>query len=127
MENLHIQGEKNTYYIPTVNFSAETGICELKGESYLENTFEFYEKLEEWMKEFFKSKKALTLNIGLTYFNTASSKSILDLLNLVKGYEIEGGKVSVNWYLEKWDDDMKQEVEDFIDDSGLEINTQQLA
>lgn len=127
MENLQIKGEKNTYYIPTVDFSAETGICELKGESYLENTFEFYEKLESWLKEFFKLKKPLILNIGLSYFNTASSRSIIDLLLLIKGFQDDGGKVTVNWYLENWDDDMKQEVEDFTEDSGLEINTHQLS
>jgi hypothetical protein len=123
MENLVIKGEKNTFYTPTVVFSAETGVCELKGESYLENTFEFYKQLENWMKKFSSSRKPITLNIALTYFNTSSSRSILDLLLILKEYEKSGGKVDVTWKLEDWDDDMKAEVEDFISDSGLSIVT----
>ena len=123
MDNLIIKGEKNTFYTPTVMFSAETGICELAGESYLENTFEFYKKLEDWLKEFSSTKKPIVLNIALTYFNTSSSRSILDLLLIMKEYQNAGGNVSVNWKLENWDDDMKLEVEDFASDSGLEIKT----
>lgn len=124
MDNLRIQGEKNTFFIPTVDFSAETGVCVLKGESYLEDTFSFYQKLENWFKEFVKTKKPITFNIGLSYFNTSSSRSILDLLMVLKKYEDDGGSVTVNWHLENWDDDMKLEVEDFSADSGLTINTE---
>lgn len=123
MEDLLIQGEKGTYFIPTVEFSAKSGVCVLKGESYLEDTFTFYQKLEEWLKEFATTGKPITFNIGLSYFNTASSRSLLDLLTILKQYEEAGGKVTVNWELESWDDDMKQEVEDFSEDSGLTINT----
>ena len=44
MENLYIQGSKGVYFVPTVNFNAETGICELSGESYLEETYSRYTK-----------------------------------------------------------------------------------
>src|SRR5688500_14906468 len=111
MENILIKGEKNTFYIPTVSFVAETGICELSGESYLEDTFEFYQPLENWLKEYTQTvKKPITLNIGLTYFNTASSKSILELLLVLKNYAANGGEVEVNWFTKSWDEDMKQEI-----------------
>jgi hypothetical protein len=122
MENLVIKGEKNTFFIPTVDFSADSGVCVLKGESYLEDTFNFYQRLENWLKEYTALRKPLTFNIGLSYFNTASSRSILDMLMILKQYEESGGQVAVNWKLENWDDDMKQEIEDFSADSGLTIN-----
>lgn len=124
MENLFIQGEKNTFFIPTVKFSAETGVCEILGESYLEDTFAFYQQLENWIKEYISTvNKPITLNIGLSYFNTSSSRSILDLLMILKEYVDKGGEVKVNWFLENWDEDMKQEVEDFAEDCGIAINT----
>jgi hypothetical protein len=123
MENLEIKGSTGTYLTPTVNFSAESGVCELKGESYHEDTFEFYNQLGSWVEKFIAEvKKPLTLNINLTYFNTASSRGILDLLNIVKGYEDQGGKVVVNWYYNNWDEDMLEEIEDMAEDSGLNIN-----
>ena len=121
MKDLNIKGEKGTFFIPNVHFSAETGICELSGESYLEDTFTFYQPLMDWVKEYIQTQKPLTLNVGLTYFNTASSRSILDLLQVLKEYEGNGGTVSVNWTVQDWDEDMQQEVEDFSMDTDLPI------
>jgi len=125
MENLKIIGEKNVFFIPTVNFSVETGICELDGESYLENTFAFYAPLLKWLEDYMiHVNKPLTFNFGLIYFNTSSSRSILDILNMLKQYEKQGGSVTVNWKIRDWDEDLKQEIEDFSIDSDLTIHTQ---
>lgn len=127
MNDLIISGEKGTFFIPHVNFSADTGICELQGESYLEDTFTFYQPLIDWIKEYTKTQKPVILNIGLTYFNTASSRSILDLLETLKEYDENGGTVSVNWTVQDWDEDMKQEIEDFSMDADLAINSINIA
>jgi hypothetical protein len=125
MEDLKIVGEKNIFFIPNVNFCVETGICELDGESYLENTFEFYAPLLKWLEDYMiYVNKPLTFNFSLNYFNTASSRSILDILNILKQYEKHGGTVTVNWRVRDWDQDMKQDIEDFSFDSNLAIHTQ---
>jgi hypothetical protein len=41
---------------------------------------------------------------------------------ILKQYQESGGHVTVSWKLENWDEDMKQEIEDFSADSGLTIN-----
>ncbi len=123
MEDLKIKGEKGTFFIPNVYFNAATGNCELIGESYLENTFAFYQPLIDWIKEYSTSVQGpVTLNFGLTYFNTASSRSILDLLITLKEYEEKGGDVTVNWSVQAWDEDMRQEIEDFSADADLPVN-----
>lgn len=122
MEDLKIKGEKGTFFVPNIHFSAKTGICEVQGESYLEDTFTFYQPLVDWIKEFASTQQPITLNVGLTYFNTASSRSILDLLEALKAYEETGGQVKVNWTVKDWDEDMQQEVEDFAMDADLPIN-----
>ncbi|SKC63647.1 DUF1987 domain-containing protein [Ohtaekwangia koreensis] len=125
MEDLKIIGEKNIFFIPNVNFSVETGICELEGESYLENTFQFYAPLLKWLEDYMVHvNKPITFNFGLSYFNTSSSRSILDILNTLKQYEQQGGSVTVNWRIRDWDQDMKQDVEDFSIDANLPIHTQ---
>ena len=68
--------------------------------------------------------KPITFHFGLTYFNTSSSRSILDNLNTLKQYEQQGGSVTVNWRIRDWDQDMKQDVEDFSIDANLPIHTQ---
>ncbi len=123
MENLHIDGYQNSFYIPEVDFNAQTGVCSLSGQSYLEHTSKFYLQLLKWLKEYFTTKKAIQFNIKLTYYNTSSSRSILDILDLLKIYEEEGGEVEVNWFCQESDYEVVQEeVDDFTEESELEIN-----
>jgi hypothetical protein len=123
MEDLIIEGEKGTYLSPDVHFSAETGICEIKGESYQEETFEFFNKLTAWLNEYTeKAKKPITFNFKLSYFNTSSSRAILDMLAILKKYKDAGGQVEVNWYYLESDDNMLEEAEDFQADAGLNFN-----
>ncbi len=122
LENLEIEGKSSTFFIPTVSFNAQTGYCKIEGESYLENTWEFYDKLTNWLKAYAEQKKPIAFNFKLTYFNTSSSKGILDILFFLKEYEAEGNPVTVNWYYPEDDEDNLAEAEDFIADSELEMN-----
>jgi len=122
MENIHIVGSHDVFFVPSVNFDAETGICELAGESYLEETVEFYTPLIQWLKTYIEEEaRPITFNIKLTYFNTSSSRCILDILNILKIYEENGGTVIVNWYFDPDDSDMEEEIEDYMIDSELKI------
>lgn len=122
LTSLMIEGEKGTFYIPHVHFDVETGHCLMEGESYLENTWEFYEKLLSWIKAFAESKRPIQFDFKLSYFNTSSSKGILQLLEFLEAYEAEGGKVCINWYYPAHDEDLKEEAEDFMIDTNLNIN-----
>ncbi len=123
MQNLEINGSHGEYEVPTVFFNAETGICELQGESYLEKTAEFYDRLLAWLDNYItEMNKPITFNFRLTYFNTSSSKRILYILLKLKEYEDNGGEVTTNWYYDEDDTDMEEEVEDFRIISNLEIN-----
>jgi hypothetical protein len=123
MENLSIKGSHGTFFTPTVNFSA-SGVCEISGESYLEESFEFYDGLIKWIDSYFgEGAKSIELSFRLTYFNTSSSRAILDLLTSLKRHQDSGRDVTVNWYYPDPDnDEMKMEAEDYIDETGLEIN-----
>ena len=121
LESLNIEGKSGTFFVPSVSFDMNTGNCRLEGESYLENTWEFYDKLTNWLKQYTETKQAITFSFKLTYFNTSSSKGILDILFLLKDYELAGGEVNVKWHYPEDDEDNLAEAEDFIADSELEM------
>lgn len=123
MENLVITGNSNIYLIPQVHFDATTGNCEIVGESYLEETKEFYQKLVKWLQDYMTEVKGnITLSIKLTYFNTSTSRCLLDIFRILKSYQLQKHEVTVNWYVKHEEDFSVEEVEDFIVNSGLMIN-----
>ncbi|MDF9799947.1 hypothetical protein OKW21_005210 [Catalinimonas alkaloidigena] len=122
LKSLSIKGEKGTFYVPDVYFNAESGHCLIEGESYLENTWTFFGDLLNWLKVFTETKKPIVFDFKLSYFNTSSSKGILQLLEFLQTYEEEGGQVTVNWYYPEHDEDLREEAEDFMIDTNLNIN-----
>lgn len=122
MDNLYININPELVFYPVVKFDYSTGICEISGESYMENASIFYEPVINWLREFTRKKKPVTFNIKLIYFSTRSSKYILDILDILKAHKKEGYNVIVNWYYKKDDSEMLKEIDEFTSESGIEIN-----
>lgn len=126
MEDINIKGYHGSYYIPTVYFDSKTGNCEISGESYLEDTLEFYSPLLKWLDEFLaKEDTSIDFNFKLKYYNTSSSKCIVDMLVLFKQYKDQGKNVEVNWFYNSQSEDAEEEieeVEDFMLETGLKLN-----
>ncbi|MCE3296291.1 MAG: protein of unknown function DUF1987-containing protein [Crocinitomicaceae bacterium] len=111
MENLILEGSAKT---PSVTFNSNEGKLELKGRSIPENSVEFYKPLNDWIDSYGNSPKAQTVvDIKLEYFNTSSSKCILDLFKKLEGINGKGTEVSINWYFEEDDEDMEEAGEDY--------------
>lgn len=112
MDKLIITGSAKT---PTVSFESETGIVELKGRSIPENAIEFFKPLVDWLEEYSKESKKITkANIQLEYFNTSSSKCILDIFKKLESINKQEDKdVVINWYYEEDDEDMLEAGEDY--------------
>lgn len=122
MKSLIIEASSETPYYPAVNFDGSNGVCEISGESYMEESYKFYTPLINWIRTYSSEfKKPITLNIRLSYFNTSSSRLILDMLDLLRKYKDSGGNAQVNWYYDPEDPDVKDEVEDFEIESGIDI------
>ncbi|MBA7541416.1 hypothetical protein ES705_33729 [subsurface metagenome] len=111
MEHISIEGSPKT---PTVKFDASEGIIEIKGRSIPENSIEFYKPLVDWLEEYKKNPLPLTkVNIQLEYFNTSSSKCILDVFKKLEAIHKAKHDVEVNWYYEEDDEDMLEAGEDY--------------
>lgn len=122
MENLKINVTSEFIYYPDIDFNYTTGICEISGESYMEETYKFYMPLIEWIKNYISENKPIVFNVKLVYFNTSSSKFLLEIFTILKRYFDEGGAVTVNWYYRITDPDMLKEINEFIDETGIKIN-----
>jgi len=111
MENFHIDGSPKT---PTINFDGETGVLEFRGRSIPENSVEFYAPINEWLENYKNSPKQSTIvDMRLEYFNTSSSKCILDFFKRLEEMNGKGTNVVVNWYFEREDEDMAEAGEDY--------------
>ena len=122
MENLEIVVKPGSHFKPSVSLNAETGLCEIAGESYLEEATLFYKPIYDWLQEYIKTNKSILFNFRLSYVNTSSSKHVLFILRLLKDYEESGGDVVANWYIEPGDTDTEEDVEDYTIISGLKIH-----
>ncbi len=108
MEDIRIEGTPKT---PSVVFDTKGGSLEIKGRSIPENSIEFYKPLIDWIESYSQAPQTKTiLNIQLEYFNTSSSKCILDLF---KKLEAINNEITINWYYEEDDEDMLEAGEDY--------------
>lgn len=119
MENLILEGSSGPHFRPYINFNAKTGVCEISGESHLEDAFAFYKILQDWIEAF--EGYQLIFRFKLTFFNTSSSKGILNLMKSLKKRVDEGLPVQVVWYYPKENYDLKAEAEDYMEDINMQI------
>ncbi len=108
MENLKIEGSAKT---PTIEFNA-SGTLLLKGRSIPENSIEFYKPILDWIESYGSAPQANTeVNVQLEYFNTSSSKCILDVFKKLE--TLSSTSIEINWYYEEDDEDMLEAGEDY--------------
>jgi hypothetical protein len=111
MEPIIIEGTPKT---PSVKFDASEGIFEIKGRSIPENSVEFYKPLNEWLDNYMQVPLGTTVvNIRLEYFNTSSSKCILDVFKRLEAIHKSKHDVEINWFYEEDDEDMLEAGEDY--------------
>ncbi len=109
---------KSTKYTPQILFDSSTNTLIIKGESYPENTFEFYRPCFEWLNAYFELPESplLVINVELIYFNSSSSKILFNLFDLLDATAKKGNKVSVNWIYDEEDEDYLEFGEEFAED-----------
>ena len=113
MESLVLQPTAHT---PSVSLNPSTGIFEFKGRSTPENSVEYYDPIFKWLDQYVASPSLKTIvNLQFEYFNTSSSKCILDVLKKFVKLHNAGGDVKIHWFYEEEDDDMKEAGEDYSD------------
>ena len=111
MEELVIEGSPKT---PTIKFNPSTGHLLVSGRSIPENSIEFYKPLIDILEEYNGNSQANTkVDIQLEYFNTSSSKCILDVFKKLEAINSGSSEVVINWFYEEDDEDMLEAGEDY--------------
>jgi hypothetical protein len=115
MEILKIESTK---YTPEIYFDAEKNILSIRGESYPENTADFYAPVFSWLKRYLKQagNETITVHIELAYFNSSSSKILLDFFDMFEEATGDGRQIMINWVYEKEDEETHQYGEEFQED-----------
>ncbi|NNM95080.1 MAG: DUF1987 domain-containing protein [Bacteroidia bacterium] len=111
MERFSVQATEKT---PSILLDHKQGKLEIKGRSIPSDAVAFYRPLIDRLKHY-KPDGGLPLqaDIFLDFFNTVSSKCILDTLRLLDQLHQNGNKVKINWYYENGDKDMQEVGIDF--------------
>ncbi len=121
MDKLYIK-KSDDNGAPKVNFDHEHGICELEGNSYMESPQTFYSPLKKWITDYsLNHNDPLQVKFKLTYYNTGSSRQILELLKIIQVLENTGNKISVYWYVNEFDIDLEDDIEDLMTESNVRI------
>lgn len=111
MADLKLEGSPKT---PTIEFNSGSGYLLIRGRSIPENSIEFYKSLIESLESYNNTPQANTkVDIQLEYFNTSSSKCILDVFKKLEAINAGSSEVVINWYYEEDDEDMLEAGEDY--------------
>jgi hypothetical protein len=113
MSPYHIE---ETEFTPEILFNIDSKRFLLKGVSRPEDVFKFYLPAVNWLKEFEQNIilhtdakyniPFINLEFDLSYFNSASSKMLLQILEVIKHIQNKGIEIRIDWYYDKNDEQM---------------------
>lgn len=114
MERLEIKGTEDT---PSVLFDKQEGIFQMGGRSLPEDVNKFYNPVLAWLDAYAQNPNpSSAFEMRFEYFNTASAKVLLDFFMKLDAIASDKGvAITVDWYYDKNDDDMKEGGEEYAD------------
>lgn len=113
MDALIIEATDET---PKIVLDPANNVFEFSGKSLPEDVTSFYGPVLSWLDQYAQSpNEKTTVDFKLVYFNTASSKLILDILFKLEELTEGGANISVRWHFQEEDEDMKEAGEEYGD------------
>ena len=115
MDNLTVEASK---YTPHIFFDAAANHLEIKGESYPENTAEFFAPVIGWVHDYLDqvTDQLVTVDLEIIYFNSSSSKVLMDFFDYLEEKAEEGKNIEVNWIYDLENESAKEYGEEFEED-----------
>jgi len=111
MEIINIAATDET---PAVVLDAGNNTFQIEGKSLPEDVTAFYDPLLEWLDGYAADPNDTTdFTFKMTYFNTASSKMILDILMKLEEIMEDGHTVKILWKYQEDDEDMEEAGEEY--------------
>lgn len=115
MERLFIE---QTEFTPEISFDHENNELRITGVSRPEDVGNFYTPAIDWLHQFqsyisgIDSPKPVIVEFFFNYFNSASAKIILQILEIIKEINESGVELSVSWIYEEGDEQVKEDGEE---------------
>ncbi|MFN8207394.1 MAG: DUF1987 domain-containing protein [Bacteroidales bacterium] len=119
MEDMVISGTNKT---PTIIFNAQSGVLEIRGTSIPENPMAFYQPVIDWVDKYSEKPRNTIVNIDLEYFNTSSSKILLNIFKAIARVRQAGCELEINWYFEEDDEEAIESGHDFSMFTKVDFN-----
>jgi SiaC family regulatory phosphoprotein len=107
---------------PSVFLDQSAGFIELKGSSYMEDTLAFFDPIMEWVYKYVQYPKDTSVNIDLEFFNTSSAKILLIIIKTLSKIQKAGCKLTVNWFYDEDDDEIRDSGYNFSMMSSVKFN-----
>ncbi|MGE0566894.1 MAG: DUF1987 domain-containing protein [Bacteroidia bacterium] len=112
MDRLEINGTNQS---PSIILDAKNGVFELRGHSFLDNAYDFYKPVLDWLKAYHSnSGDNIHFVFDIIYINTSSQRMVFDLLKRLNLMHKDGKSVMVEWLYDENDDDLKDVGNDLL-------------
>lgn len=107
---------------PLIILNREEERFEISGKSMPEDVIDFYQPVLDWLASYRSAPLEKTIfDIRLIYFNTASSKLLLDLLMILEEIREQGHEVLVRWHSMTYDEDMQEAGREYAEMVDLDF------
>ena len=106
----------STEQTPSIVLNPIESVYTISGRSLPEDSAEFYRPVIKWLEDFKSSSHtSIDFVVKLDYFNTSSSKMILDILQKLKQVRLAGKETKILWYFQEDDEDMQESGQEFAE------------
>lgn len=103
---------------PEVDFKFSAHQLNITGEAFPEDANKFFYPVLVGLEEYLKGidNQDVEFNFHLTYFNSASTKMLFSIFELLNDSACTSNRVSLNWHFDEDDDTIKEFGEDVTED-----------
>lgn len=103
-------------YSPGIILDKENGRMEISGRACPEDPLEFYQPVFDWLDDYAEEPLEKTVfDFKLAYYNTATSKVLMMMMQRLEELANDGNNVLVRWYYLEDDEDMQESGEDYAE------------
>lgn len=114
MNLLTIEGTNTT---PKIICDADKGLIFMEGDSYPENSFDFFKDFLTWVEDYLSTLTTpLTVELRLIYLNTSSVKILMDIFDMLEEAHYKRREVCVNWFYDSRNERVVELAEEFKED-----------
>lgn len=113
---------KKTNISPEIISDINLSTIYIKGDSLLDNPSEFYNKVEQFIKQSLFKNNKIYLNFTLENFNTATEQILLELFQSIEPFYKNGSDCYITWNIPLKDSVFVEVADDLLQSTTLPYN-----